>query len=125
MKIVLPLIVIIAALGFVYMQTDSQISPTVVASKEANIGEVASNTDQTSGAELVSGDTTLGGELYDQHCVTCHGTGGASLRGSNIVLERLQFILNDGTAHQPDFTGMFTEEEITNIHAYLTLRENG
>lgn len=74
-------------------------------------------------AVAAAGDAAAGGELYDQFCVNCHGDGGAGLTTYNGELERLQFMINGGSAYMPDFTGMFTDDEIANIHAYLAASE--
>ncbi len=72
-------------------------------------------------AVAATGDATLGAELYNQYCVRCHGDSAIGLAKFNGELERLQFMLDGGSTYMPDFMGMFTDEEINNIHAFLTL----
>jgi mono/diheme cytochrome c family protein len=71
-------------------------------------------------AVAATGDAALGAELYNQYCVGCHGDSAIGLAKFNGELERLQFMLNGESVYMPDFTGMFTDEEINNIHAFLT-----
>ena len=71
-------------------------------------------------AVAATGDATLGAELYNQYCVRCHGDSAIGLSKFNGELERLQFMLDGGSTYMPDFMGMFTDEEINNIHAFLT-----
>ena len=134
MNKLLALVALIVIVGFVYMQFGPDTTETVDVSEDSSVAEqtaiaeeeeiVAAEpaaTDASSGtAVAAAGDATLGGELYNQYCVNCHGDGGAGLATFNGELERVQFMLNGGSAYMPDFTGMFTDEEISNIHAFLT-----
>ncbi len=134
MNKLLALVALIVIVGFVYMQFRSDTTETADVSEDSSMAEgtaiveeveiVAAEpatTDASSGtAVAAAGNAALGGELYNQYCVNCHGDGAAGLATFNGELERVQFMLNGGSAYMPDFSGMFTDEEISNIHAFLT-----
>ena len=139
MNKLLVLTALVVVLVVVYMQFGSGPSDTTTVSQDSSATEevavvaaeevaieaeepVAGDTPSGT-AVAVAGDGAAGGDLYGQFCMNCHGDDGAGLTTYNGELERLQFMLNGGSAYMPDFTGMFTEDEIANIHAFLTASE--
>ena len=137
MKKLLALIVLVVILGVGYMNFGSEMSDTEAVTTEAVTTEAVTTEAVTTEAvtteavtteavtDVAAADATQGADLYGQYCVGCHGDGAAGLSAFNGELERLQFMLNGGSAYMPDFTGMFTDEDINNIHAYLTSTEEG
>ena len=135
MNKLLALVALIVVVGFIYMQYGSDSTETADVSEESNVSnetaageevvaEESANADAPSDtAVAVTGDAALGAALYEETCLRCHGAGAAGLASFNGELERLQFMLNGGSAYMPDFTGWFTDDEIINIHAYLTSDE--
>jgi mono/diheme cytochrome c family protein len=65
-----------------------------------------------------------GSDLYNEFCERCHGADRAGLETFEGEFADLEFLLSGGNAYMPDFTGLFTDEEVTDIFAYLTVPEN-
>ena len=76
-------------------------------------------------------DPGLGGQLYSQHCSTCHGedgrgtmpgvpdfTRGEGLFQANHMLARS---IRDGKTVMPAFRGILTDNEINDLIAYLRM----
>ncbi len=118
MNKLLALIVLVAILGGGYMIFGPETSDTEAVTTDAVTTEAV-----TEVAEAA--DATQGADLYGQYCIGCHGDGAVGLSTFNGQLERLQFMLTGGSAYMPDFTGMFTDEDINNIHAFLMSAEEG
>ena len=70
-------------------------------------------------AHAEDGDPELGLELYDEFCAGCHGDGAAGLNAFSddlgTFVERLEGI----TENMPDFAGVFEEDEVAALFAYL------
>ncbi len=73
--------------------------------------------------EAMAADAANGAELYSMFCIGCHGGNKAGLYAYNGELDRLKDQLNGLGQSMPDMTGTFTDEEILDIHAYLTAQE--
>ena len=67
----------------------------------------------------------LGGDLYKQYCDRCHeapATGLAAFQGSlQDLTERLEGI----TDEMPDFWGVFSDDEIAALYAYMQSSKQG
>ncbi len=73
--------------------------------------------------EALAADAASGAELYSMFCSSCHGENKEGLFAYNGELDRLRDQLNGLGQSMPDMTGTFTDEEILDIHAYLTAQE--
>jgi len=82
---------------------------------------------------LYAADPLLGGKLYQSHCINCHGANGAGeipnvpdfSRGENLLQpdNALLETVKSGKGMMPAFRGMFTDDEIRDVIAYVrTLR---
>ncbi len=60
-----------------------------------------------------------GSHLYNEFCERCHGAEKAGLEAFEGELADLELLLTGGNPYMPDFTGLFTDEEVTDIFAYL------
>ena len=60
-----------------------------------------------------------GSQSYAQFCAGCHGADKAGLANFEGGLEDLQAILDGETNQMPDFYGVFSEEEVADIFAFL------
>lgn len=78
-------------------------------------------------------DTKRGGEVYNQHCVNCHGQRGVPMmpgvpdfsRGQRLMQSDLDLIkaISRGRGMMPSYQGLLSESDILNVIAYLrTLR---
>lgn len=82
---------------------------------------------------VYAADPLAGGKLYQSHCINCHGANGAGeipnipdfsrgeslLRPDSTLLETIK----SGQGMMPAFRGMFSDDEILDLIAYLrTLR---
>jgi mono/diheme cytochrome c family protein len=76
-----------------------------------------------------AGDMQKGREVYDMHCVTCHGMSGYAIdmtipsfaNGDRMFLmdqEMLQSVRN-GKNMMPAFRGLLSDEEIRDVITYL------
>jgi len=65
------------------------------------------------------GDPELGLELYDEFCAGCHGDGAAGLSAFSDDLGTFGERLEGITENMPDFAGVFEEDEIAALFAYL------
>ncbi len=67
----------------------------------------------------------LGGDLYDEFCERCHEDppiGLADFQGSKEdLVERLEGM----TEEMPDFWGLFSDDEITALYAYIQASKQG
>ncbi len=65
------------------------------------------------------GDSELGAELYTEFCMGCHGENKTGLSNFNddaaTFAERLEGI----TENMPDFAGVFEDDEVAAMFAYL------
>ena len=81
--------------------------------------------------QALAADPGVGGQLYSQHCTTCHGddgrgtmpgvpdfTRGEGLFQSNQVLKN---VIREGKSVMPAFRGILTDDEIKDIIAYLRM----
>ena len=67
-----------------------------------------------------AGDAELGQELYDEFCANCHGADKAGLRQFSDDADMFAERLEEGvTENMPDFAGVFEEDEIAALFAYL------
>jgi mono/diheme cytochrome c family protein len=70
-----------------------------------------------------AGDTARGQRLYEEYCRRCHGDDRAGLATFQASQEELKLRLEGQLReNMPDFFGVFREEEIADLHAYLTAR---
>jgi mono/diheme cytochrome c family protein len=60
-----------------------------------------------------------GTKNYLQFCQGCHGADKAGLVNFQGGLEDLQAILDGETNQMPDFYGVFSEDEVADIYAFL------
>ena len=82
---------------------------------------------------IYAADPLSGGKLYQSHCINCHGANGAGeipnipdfsrgeklLQPDNVLLETIK----SGQGMMPSYRGMFSDDEILDLVAYLrTLR---
>ncbi len=68
---------------------------------------------------VASEDAERGAQSYVQFCEGCHGADKAGLVNFEGGLEDLQAILDGETNQMPDFYGVFSEDEVVDIYAYL------
>ena len=61
-----------------------------------------------------------GGELYAEFCSNCHGDNKSGLQEYKDDLATFTDRLEGMTEEMPDFAGFFEEEEIAQMHAYLS-----
>lgn len=66
-----------------------------------------------------SEDLERGLKNYVQFCAGCHGVDKAGLVNFQGELEDLQALLDGETSQMPDFYGVFSEDEVAEIYAYL------
>lgn len=64
-----------------------------------------------------------GTKNYMQFCQGCHGADKAGLVNFTGELEDLQAILDGETNQMPDFYGVFSEDEIADIYAFLRMSD--
>jgi len=65
-------------------------------------------------------DVALRGQkIYVQFCQGCHGADKSGLTNFSGEREDLQRILEGDTDQMPDFYGVFSGDEVTDIYAYL------
>jgi cytochrome c5 len=60
-----------------------------------------------------------GGDLYNEFCERCHEDPAAGMAGFEGSREDLVERLEGMTEEMPDFWGLFTDDEITAIYAYI------
>ena len=70
-------------------------------------------------AQAEDGDAELGLELYDEFCAGCHGADAGGLSAFSDDLSTFGERLEGITENMPDFAGVFEEEEIAALFAYL------
>jgi mono/diheme cytochrome c family protein len=85
------------------------------------------------GQSLYAADPLKGSKLYQSHCINCHGANGSGempntpdfsrgeklLQSDNVLLESIKA----GQGMMPAYRGMFTDDEIRDVIAYVrTLR---
>ena len=70
--------------------------------------------------KALAADAANGAELFGMFCTGCHGSNKEGLYAYNGELDRLTDQLNGLGQSMPDMTGTFSDEEILDIHAYLT-----
>jgi len=61
-----------------------------------------------------------GEKFYVEFCQGCHGADKSGLTGFSGEREDLLRILEGDTDQMPDFYGIFSDEEVTEIYAYVT-----
>lgn len=71
----------------------------------------------------VAGNIENGSQTYAQFCAGCHGADKAGLANFAGGLEDLQAILDGETSQMPDFYGVFSEEEVADIFAFIESTE--
>ncbi len=70
-----------------------------------------------------AGDAARGQGIYEEYCRRCHGDDRAGLATYQASQEELKLRLEGQLReNMPDFFGVFREEEIADLHAYLTAR---
>jgi mono/diheme cytochrome c family protein len=86
----------------------------------ASIGVVAGGLLFVSSAMADEAAIAAGGELYAEYCANCHGDDKSGLSEYQEDLATFTDRLEGMTEEMPDFAGFFEEEEIAQMHAYLT-----
>lgn len=71
----------------------------------------------------IAGNAENGAKSYTQFCAGCHGADKAGLANFTGGLEDLQAILDGETNQMPDFYGVFSDEEVADIFAFIQLTE--
>ena len=61
-----------------------------------------------------------GAENYETYCASCHGKDRGGLVNFEGQLEDLQLILEGETMNMPDFYGVFSEEEVADLFAFIS-----
>jgi mono/diheme cytochrome c family protein len=61
-----------------------------------------------------------GAEIYGEFCQNCHGPDKSGLANYSGDMAALTERLEGLTEEMPDFAGFFEEDEIADLHAYLT-----
>lgn len=69
-------------------------------------------------------EASVGSALYEQYCQSCHGPDKAGLDAFDGNLKALQLRLDGYTENMPDFSGLFSAEEVTAIYAYLMAEDD-
>ena len=71
---------------------------------------------------IASSDETIaeGAKVYTEFCKGCHGQDRSGIGQYAGELDDLQRILEGETDEMPDFYGVFSEDEVRSIYAYLT-----
>ena len=72
---------------------------------------------------VASEEAERGAESYVQFCEGCHGADKAGLANFEGGLEDLQAILDGETNQMPDFYGVFGEDEVADIYAFLQVTD--
>ncbi len=80
-------------------------------------GLILSYASQVTYAE--DGDPELGLELYEEFCAGCHGADAAGLSAFSDDLGTFGERMEGITENMPDFAGVFEEDEIAALFAYL------
>lgn len=70
-------------------------------------------------AVSASEDVERGTKNYIQFCQGCHGADKAGLVNFQGGLEDFQAIIDGETSQMPDFYGVFSEDEVVEMYAYL------
>ena len=65
-----------------------------------------------------------GAALYSQYCQSCHGTDKVGLEAFDGDLEALKLRLDGYTEYMPDFSGLFSDDEVAAIYAYLVAEDD-
>ena len=69
-------------------------------------------------------EVSSGAALYSKYCETCHGTDKVGLEAYDGDLEVLKLRLDGYTENMPDFSGLFSDDEVTAIYAYLVAEDD-
>jgi cytochrome c6 len=74
-------------------------------------------------------DIYNGRDVYELHCVTCHGADGRSIepgvpdfsRGESLFAPDFDLVraLRDGDGHLPSYRGLLSDEELRDVIAYV------
>ena len=64
-------------------------------------------------------EISSGAALYSRYCQSCHGADKVGLEAFDGDLEALKLRLDGYTGNMPDFSGLFSDDEVTAIYAYL------
>lgn len=71
-------------------------------------------------AAPASGDPlATGGRIFGEACASCHGAGAAGLAPYSGSLGDFREILSGKVNRMPDFHGVFSDEEIAALYAYV------
>lgn len=81
------------------------------------------------GVTVFASDTYNGREVYDLHCLTCHGVGGQAIepgvpdfsRGESLYAPDVELVqrLRDGDGHLPSYRGLLDDDELRDVIAYI------
>lgn len=74
--------------------------------------------------EAAAAESANGADLYGEFCERCHGAEKSGLEVFDGELTDLESLLNGGSPYMPDFTGLFTDGEMGDIYAYLTVSDD-
>jgi len=69
-------------------------------------------------------EASSGAALYSEYCQTCHGNDKVGLEAFDGSIEALKLRLDGYTENMPDFSGLFSDEEVTAIYAYLMAEDD-
>ncbi len=69
-------------------------------------------------------EISSGAALYTQYCQSCHGADKVGLDAFDGDLEALKLRLDGYTENMPDFSGLFSDDEVTAIYAYLVAEDH-
>ena len=83
--------------------------------------------------QAIAADPNKGREIYMQHCQSCHGSDGVGqlpgmpnfARGESLFKPDIELVrvIRAGRGMMPAYQGMFTDEQLLDVVAYLrTLR---
>ena len=71
-----------------------------------------------------SDELSSGAALYSEYCQSCHGADKVGLEAFDGDLEALRLRLDGYTENMPDFSGLFSDDEVTAIYAYLVAEDD-
>ena len=74
-------------------------------------------------AENIS-EASGGAALYSKYCQSCHGNDKVGLEAFDGNINELKLRLDGYTENMPDFSGLFLDEEVSAIYAYLVAEDD-
>ena len=60
-----------------------------------------------------------GSELFEEFCENCHGDNSAPIEAFDGTPERFRELMEGAGEDMPDFYGVFSDEEIDALYAYI------